>query len=91
MRKFDPTLLDKPRWLVFTKADLFVPEEAQEKAHGIVAELGWTAPWYLISSATRSGTEELMQRISSELQSIAEAEKTHPHGEAEGAESPEQA
>ncbi len=90
MTKFDPALLDKPRWLVFTKADLFVPEEAQEKARRIVAELGWTAPWCLISSATRSGTEELMQRVSSELQSIVEAEQASIGAEAASEEPQEQ-
>jgi GTPase len=30
--KFDPGLAEKPRWLVFTKADLLPPEEARERA-----------------------------------------------------------
>jgi GTP-binding protein len=74
LEKFDPGLMHKPRWLVFTKADLLPSAEARERAAGAVAELGWTAPWMVISSATHSGTAELMQRISVELQRIGEEE-----------------
>ena len=40
-----------------------------------MTELGWSAPWLLISAVTHSGTEELMQRVSAELELIAEAEQ----------------
>ena len=62
--------MEKPRWLVFTKADLVPPDEAQEKATEAVAKLGWDAPWVLISSVTKTGTEDLMQQISDELERI---------------------
>jgi GTP-binding protein len=74
MRKFDAGLLEKPRWLVFTKADLMPPEEAREKAEAAVAELGWTAPWHLVSSVAHSGTRELMDQVSDKLDRIAEDE-----------------
>jgi GTP-binding protein len=74
MRKFDAGLLDKPRWLVFTKADLLLPGEAREKAEAAVAELEWSAPWSLISSVSHSGTQELMDRVSDALERIAEDE-----------------
>ena len=60
--------MDKPRWLVFTKADLLPPDEARSKAEEAVAALGWEAPWMLISSVTKSGTDELMQKVSLELE-----------------------
>ena len=75
MRKFDPTLLDKPRWLVFTKADLLPADEADERVKEIKEQLGWAAPWALISAVTHSGTEELMQRVSVELTRIRENER----------------
>ncbi|NNK38268.1 MAG: GTPase ObgE [Xanthomonadales bacterium] len=74
MRKFDAGLLDKPRWLVFSKADLLPPEEAQERAEAAVAELGWEAPWMLISSVTHLNTEDLMHRVSDELDKIEDEE-----------------
>jgi len=76
MKKFDAGLMDKPRWLVFTKADILPPEEAREKAENTVAELDWEAPWMLISSVTSSGTGELMQRVSAELELMEDEEAT---------------
>jgi GTP-binding protein len=32
LRKYDPAMLEKPRWLVMNKADLLTPEEVQERA-----------------------------------------------------------
>ena len=75
MKKFDAGLMDKPRWLVFTKADLMPPGEAEEKAREAAEELGWEGPWMLISSVTHSGTQELMQQVSDELENINEEEK----------------
>jgi len=72
MQKFDPALLDKPRWLVFTKADLLPADEARLRAEGVIAELGWSALWVVVSAVTQSGTEELMQRVSAELERIGE-------------------
>jgi GTP-binding protein len=68
LRNFDPGLMDKPRWLVFTKADLLPPDEALLQAEAAVAELGWEDPWMLISSVTKSGTDDLMQKVSLELE-----------------------
>lgn len=67
LRRFDPELMDKPRWLVFTKADLLPGDEAAEKAAEVVSELGWEQPWLVISSVQREGTDELMQRVSDAL------------------------
>jgi GTP-binding protein len=67
MRKFDPGLMEKPRWLVFSKADLLPAGEAEQRAEAVIAEISWDAPWAVISSVAHSGTEELMQRVSDEL------------------------
>jgi GTP-binding protein len=75
MQKFDAGLMEKPRWLVFTKADLMPPGEAEEKAREAAEELGWKGPWMLISSVTHSGTQELMQQVSDELEKIEEEEQ----------------
>ena len=81
MQKFDPGLMDKPRWLVFSKADLLPPEEAQDKAQQAVAELAWDAPWELISSVTKSGTDELMQKVSLQLELLQDEEDTRQAAE----------
>jgi GTP-binding protein len=74
MQKFDPGLMEKPRWLVFSKADLLPAEEAQKRAEEIAAELGWEKPWVLISSVTNIGTDDLMQRVSAELELLVDEE-----------------
>ncbi len=68
LHNFDPGLMNKPRWLVFTKADLLPPDEARSKAEAAVAALGWEKPWMLISSVTKSGIDDLMQKVSLELE-----------------------
>jgi GTP-binding protein len=75
MQKFDAGLMEKPRWLVFSKADLLPGGEAQQRAEEVVAELGWEHPWVLISSVTHSGTDELMQRVSAELELLVDEEE----------------
>jgi GTP-binding protein len=76
MMKFDSGLMEKPRWLVFSKADLLPPGEAQQRAEEVLEELGWKGQWMLISSVTKIGTEELMQRVSQELQVLVDEEVT---------------
>jgi GTP-binding protein len=82
---FDPGLMNKPRWLVFTKADLLPGQEAQQKAEEVVVELGWEHPWALISSVTREGTQGLMQQVSDALLEMDELakERAQPEEEAQ--------
>jgi GTP-binding protein len=73
LERFDRGLMEKPRWLVFTKSDLLPGAEAQEKAAAVVKELGWKNPWFVISSITREGTRELMQHVSDALLAMDES------------------
>ena len=63
LRKYDPAMLEKPRWLVLNKADLMFEDEARATAEAIVAELGWTQPWYLVSAIGREGTRPIMLAV----------------------------
>ncbi|MCL1497803.1 GTPase ObgE [Xanthomonas nasturtii] len=63
LERHDPELLKKPRWLVLNKADLMFEDEARAAAEAIVAELGWTAPWYLVSALGRDGTFPIMKDV----------------------------
>ena len=74
LRKYDPAMLDKPRWLVLNKADLMFEDEAREAAEAIVAELGWSAPWYLVSAIGREGTMPIMRDVQAFLDARREAE-----------------
>jgi GTP-binding protein len=61
--KFDAGLLDKPRWLVFNKADLLPEEERQASAQAVVDALGWQEPWFVVSALTREGTWPVMLKV----------------------------
>lgn len=63
LRKYDPAMLEKPRWLVLNKADLLFEDEARARAEEVVRELGWTQPWYLVSAIGREGTWPIMLAV----------------------------
>src|SRR3546814_15916567 len=63
LRKYDPAMLDKPRWLILNKADLMFEDEARAKAEEIVAGLGWEQPWFLVSAIGREGTWPIMLEV----------------------------
>ena len=74
LENFDAGLMDKPRWLVFTKSDLLPADEAVKKAEEAVDALAWEGAWVLISSITGSGTAELMQKVSAKLELLDDEE-----------------
>lgn len=63
LRKYDPGMLDKPRWLVLNKADLLFEDEARARAQAVVDELRWSSPWYMTSAISREGTWPIMQDV----------------------------
>lgn len=63
LERHDPELLAKPRWLVLNKADLMFEDEARTAAEQVIAELGWTGPWYLVSALGREGTWPIMKDV----------------------------
>jgi len=71
---FDSSLGEKKRWLVFTKKDILSQEESEAISKRVVEALNWTEPWFMISSVTRSGTDELVQSIGRALDEMKELE-----------------
>ncbi|WP_408953280.1 GTPase ObgE [Lysobacter sp. Hz 25] len=63
LRKHDPELLEKPRWLVLNKADLLLEEEQRAAAQAVIDELGWKDRWYLVSAIGREGTWPIMRDV----------------------------
>jgi GTPase len=59
LRRHDPLLLERPRWLVLNKIDLLAPDERGARTRDIAARLDWTGPWFAISAAERLGTREV--------------------------------
>ncbi|UPG93380.1 Obg family GTPase CgtA [Luteibacter aegosomatissinici] len=64
LASFDADLVDRPRWLVINKMDVFDDEEELEAtANDIVNRLGWTAPSFLVSAAGQQGTREVCLQV----------------------------
>ncbi len=63
LEKFDPELLQRPRWLVLNKADVLPEDERQAVAEDIVKRLGWTQPWFLVSAIARENTLAVCQQV----------------------------
>ena len=86
LAKFDPELLNKPRWPVMNKSDLLPEEERRERAQQIVDTLGWQGPWFVVSALAREGTWPLVQQVMAELDRIRmEAAETAAEAAAEEA------
>lgn len=63
LEKFNPELLERPRWLVLNKADMLAEDERAEVAEKIIAELDWTQPWFLVSAIARENTMAVCQQV----------------------------
>jgi GTP-binding protein len=63
LRKFDPQLLERPRWLVFNKIDLLPEDERDKRAKALVRKLKWKSPWFAVSAIARDGTWPVCLKI----------------------------
>jgi GTP-binding protein len=63
LEKFDAALLERPRWLVFNKADLVAEDERQKLAKALVRRLKWKQSWFLVSAIAREGTWPVVLKI----------------------------
>ena len=59
LKKYDPALARKPRWLVFNKADLLDAKEAKKRSAALAKKLRWTQPSFVVSAINGDGTREL--------------------------------
>jgi len=63
LKKYDPALAKKPRWLVFNKADLLDPKERAKRAAALAKKLRWTKPWFVISAIDGEGCKEVTFKV----------------------------
>ncbi|TAL74624.1 MAG: GTPase ObgE [Rhodanobacter sp.] len=63
LAKFNPELLERPRWLVLNKADALPEDERSKVAEDIVRRLDWQAPWFLVSALARDNTLTVCQAV----------------------------
>jgi GTPase len=63
LKKFDPKLHEKPRWLVLNKLDMVPAEEREALVKDFVKRLKYKGPVFEISALTREGCELLVQKV----------------------------
>ena len=68
LSKHSEELAGKPRWLVVNKIDLVAPQERDEVAARLVAELAWQGPVFQVSAETGEGTRALAMAVMRELE-----------------------
>ena len=72
LKKFDPALYRKPRWLVLNKMDMLPAGERETATAALVRRLRWRGPSFCISALTGEGCREL----SFAVMKFLESEKT---------------
>jgi GTP-binding protein len=63
LKKYDPELHAKPRWLVLNKLDMVPLEEREAKVKDFVKRMRWKGPVFQISALTREGCEQLIRAV----------------------------
>lgn len=74
LKKYDPALYEKPRWLVLNKLDMIPVDERAARVKDFVKRLRFKGPVFEISALTREGCEPLVQAIYQQVKAQKEAE-----------------
>ena len=69
LKKYDPKLHAKPRWLVFNKLDMVPVEERESRVKDYVRRLRWKGPVFSISALARDGLQPLLEKIQNHVAS----------------------
>jgi GTP-binding protein len=75
LKKYDPALHAKPRWLVLNKIDMVAPEEREQRVNDFVRRLRWKGPVFQISALAREGLQPLTRAV---YQHVAQYQKQLP-------------
>jgi GTP-binding protein len=77
LEKYSTKVFQKPRWLIFNKVDLLMPDEAQALIEKIIEALDWhDKPHFNISAFHKQGTKELSYAIMDQLDEMPSNEDT---------------
>ena len=63
LKKYDPALARKPRWLVFNKLDMVPSDERASRVNDCVRRLRFKGPVFAISALARDGLQPLVESI----------------------------
>ncbi len=75
LKKYDPALFAKPRWLVLNKLDMVPADEREKRVKDFVKRLKHKGPVFEISALTREGCEPLVKAIYQHIKSQQVAEQ----------------
>ena len=75
LKKYDPALAAKPRWLVLNKIDMVEPGVRSARVKDFVRRLRWKGPIFEISALARQGLDPLIHAIYDHISA------TRPHAE----------
>lgn len=75
LKKYDPKLHAKPRWLVLNKLDMLQPEERAARVKEFVRRMRYKGPVFEISALTHEGCQPLIQAVYQHLQAQRLAEQ----------------
>jgi GTP-binding protein len=67
LKKYDPALHAKPRWLVLNKLDMVPVEERARRVREFVRRMRWKGPVFEISALARQGLGPLVGRVYEEV------------------------
>jgi GTP-binding protein len=68
LKRYDPALYEKPRWLVLNKLDLVPAEEREARMAAFVKSLSWKGPVFGIAAISGEGCRTLVYAIQDWLQ-----------------------
>ncbi len=74
LKKYDPALHAKPRWLVLNKLDMVPAEERAKRVKDFIKRYKWKGPVFEISALTREGCQPLIHAI---YEHVAAAQYRH--------------
>ena len=63
LKKYDESLVDKPRWLVLNKFDIVPEDERKERIKKFIKRMAWKGPVFEISALNHNGCQELVNAI----------------------------
>jgi GTP-binding protein len=74
LKKYDPALYQKPRWLVLNKLDMIPVEQRAEVVKDFVKRFKFKGPVFEISALTREGCEALIKTVYKHIKAQQAAE-----------------
>jgi GTP-binding protein len=63
LKKYDPKLHAKPRWLVLNKLDMIPAEEREARIADFVRRFRWKGPVFAVSALAREGLQPMIEKI----------------------------